>query len=88
MNVRWILGPPQSLLQLGRRVVAAALLVIAATFTSCDSVKFYQKERLADPIMAFGGSPTESHFIAKCTYSREASVGGIGSTAGGGCGCY
>ncbi len=66
-------------------LIAAAPLL---GMQSCDSVKFYEKQLLADPIMEFGDSATESHFISKSIYSREASVGGIGSSAGGGCGCY
>ena len=62
-------------------------LIGLVLLTSCDSVKFYEKERLADPIMVFGAPPSEAHFFAKNTYSREGSVGGIGTTAGGGCGC-
>ena len=66
----------------------AMVSVAALACTSCDSVKFYEKERLAGPLMAFDESPSEVHFFTKNIYSREASVGGIGSSAGGGCGCY
>lgn len=63
----------------------AALAVGAA---ACKTVEFYEKEHLSDPAMLFDDDPTESHFVQKCAYSREASVGGIGTGAGGGCGCY
>jgi len=65
-------------------------LVILLSFisTGCERVAFYQKARLVDPIMVFDSSPTETHFFQKIYYSREGSVGGIGTGAGGGCGCY
>ena len=39
-------------------------------------------------IMVLEDSATEVHAYQKIYYSREASVGGIGTGAGGGCGCY
>ncbi len=74
--------------KLSMRWTATLLVAFVVTLTGCDSVKFYEKRTLASPLMAFDESPTESHFIAKSIYSREGSVGGIGSSAGGGCGCY
>ena len=54
----------------------------------CPSVDFTERRRLADPIMRFDEGPCEAHLYQKTYYSREASVGGFGSSAGGGCGCY
>ena len=54
----------------------------------CTPVAFYQKGNLVNPIMAFDDNPTETHFKQKVFYSREGSAGGIGTGAGGGCGCY
>ena len=54
----------------------------------CPSVDFTERRRLADPIMRLDEGPAEAHFYQKTYYSREASVGGFGSSAGGGCGCY
>jgi hypothetical protein len=71
-----------------RLALALTAALTLGCLQSCDSVKFYEKRLLADPIMAFGDPATEAHFFAKSTYSREGSVGGIGSSAGGGCGCY
>jgi len=68
------------------------LLVVGSLFcivaSGCQSVEFHEKGRLLDPVMAFNEWPTETHFYQKTYYSREGSVGGIGTSAGGGCGCY
>ena len=64
------------------------LVTIAFLFSACTPVEFYQKRRLVNPIMEFEPDPTELHFMQKTYYSREGSVGGVGTTAGGGCGCY
>ena len=62
--------------------------VLAVTVTGCSSVDFYQKAHFSDPIMTFDPDPTELHVYQKTYYSREGSAGGIGASAGGGCGCY
>lgn len=62
------------------------LLFLAAT--ACTPVAFYEKERLSNPIMSLDPGPTHVHFYQKVYYSIEGSVGGIGTNAGGGCGCY
>ncbi len=61
---------------------------LALASSSCKTVEFYEKERLNDPAMKFADDPTEMHLLQKIVYSREGSVGGIGTGAGGGCGCY
>lgn len=66
-------------------VVLGALI---APLTACQAVDFTEKRNLSDPIMEFGDGATETHFQQKTFYSREGSVGGIGASAGGGCGCY
>ncbi|MDP6979663.1 MAG: DUF4266 domain-containing protein [Myxococcota bacterium] len=67
-------------------------LVLAALFllgtSGCKNVEFYQKQRLNDPAMKFDDDPAQTHFVQKTFYSREGSAGGIGTGAGGGCGCY
>lgn len=63
-----------------------ALLIVTAG--GCTSVAFHEKGRLVDDVMAFGEWPSETHFYQKTYYSREGSAGGIGTSAGGGCGCY
>jgi len=56
--------------------------------SSCRSVAFHERGRIQDKIMAFEEPATETHFYQKTYYSREGAIGGIGSSAGGGCGCY
>ncbi len=68
------------------RWAVVTLLLLAAV--GCKSVEFYEKRNLSDPLMALDGGPTETHFLQKTFYSREGAIGGFGSTAGGGCGCY
>ena len=71
-----------------RILIPFLLLAIAYILPGCKPVEFYQKARLVNPIMTFDTDPTEIHFTQKSYYSREGSVGGVGTTAGGGCGCY
>ncbi|MEZ6187157.1 MAG: DUF4266 domain-containing protein [Planctomycetota bacterium] len=68
-----------------RRLTYACLLLALA---GCKTVDFTEKRHLADPVMQLDDGAAETHFQQKCTYSREGSAGGIGSSAGGGCGCY
>lgn len=63
------------------------LLALAAAAGGCQSVPFYEKAALSSPLMAFDESSPDNHAMQKVFYSREASTGGIGSKAGGGCGC-
>lgn len=70
------------------RGILASLLILLPALSGCSTVEYYEKERLSDPAMVFETDPTEVHFFQKCYYSREGSAGGIGDTAGGGCGCY
>jgi hypothetical protein len=49
-------------------------------------VKPYERERLADPIMAFERDPVSTAYIDHVFESREGARGGMGG-AGGGCGC-
>jgi hypothetical protein len=72
------------------------LAAVAAATTGCASierltdiepwVKPYERENIADPIMAFTRDPISQSYIDHVYESREASRGGMGS-AGGGCGC-
>jgi hypothetical protein len=52
--------------------------------TGCSSVKPYQKEHLADPIMS--SSKDDEMREIKWLEAREGSTGGAGG-AGGGCAC-
>jgi Domain of unknown function (DUF4266) len=49
-------------------------------------VKPYERDRLADPIMAWDRDAISSAYIEHIQESREGSRGGSGA-AGGGCGC-
>jgi hypothetical protein len=64
------------------RLVFACLLLNVAM--GCSSVRPYQKEHLADPIMT--PSQEEAMRELKWLEAREGSTGGAGG-AGGGCAC-
>ncbi len=49
-------------------------------------VKPYERDRLADPIMALDSDPVSSAYIQHVYEAREGARGGEGAT-GGGCGC-
>ncbi len=49
-------------------------------------VKPYEREQLADPIMAFERNPVSASYLDHVFESREGARGATGS-AGGGCGC-
>lgn len=67
-----------------------ALLLAVATLSGCAGmqpwVKPYERDKLADPIMAFGRHPVAIQHVAHVRDSREAAKGANGS-GGGGCGC-
>ena len=67
------------------------LLAIAmAAVSGCSNiepwVKPYERDRLADPIMALDTDPVSSAYIQHVYEAREGARGGKGA-AGGGCGC-
>jgi Domain of unknown function (DUF4266) len=69
----------------------AALLVCPVLLsTACSSfqpwVKPYERDRLADPIMAWDRDAISSAYLEHVRESREGSRGATGN-AGGGCGC-
>lgn len=62
-------------------------------FTGCSSikpiqpwVKPYERQNLADPIMAFNKAPISDNYLHHVHQAREGARGAEGS-AGGGCGC-
>ncbi len=71
-----------------RRLALVGLLFAPLAATGCHTVEYYEKQLLSDPAMGFETDPTEVHFQQKVFYSMEGSAGGIGDSAGGGCGCY
>jgi len=72
-----------------RARVAAVLLALAAA-SGCSSVepwvKPYEREDLADPIMAWDRDPVSSSYMRHVYEAREGARGASGAT-GGGCGC-
>ncbi len=71
----------------------ARFLLLSVTFAwmaGCSSiepwVKPYERDRLADPIMALDGDPVSTAYIQHVYEAREGARGGEGA-AGGGCGC-
>jgi hypothetical protein len=74
-------------LKAGRGV---ALAVLALALTGCGNiepwVKPYERQALADPIMAFDPNPVSAAYLDHVYEAREGARGALGS-AGGGCGC-
>jgi hypothetical protein len=64
--------------------------VLLAGLSACGPiepwVKPYERDRLADPIMALDPDPVSTAYIHHVFEAREGARGGEGS-AGGGCGC-
>ena len=67
-------------------VTLAAAVALGGCAPIQPWVKPYERERLADPIMAFDRNPVSASYIDHVFESREGSRGATGST-GGGCGC-
>ena len=67
-----------------RLLVLTAVLALAVT--GCATVRPYQKEHLADPIMSSPLDAQEGMRESKWLEAREGSTGGAGG-AGGGCAC-
>jgi hypothetical protein len=73
------------------RIVAIAGLLASATLLSgCGRiepwVKPYERERLADPVMAWDRDAVSSGYMGHVRENREGARGATGG-AGGGCGC-
>ena len=73
------------------RIVRILLpLVAVAAMSGCSGiepwVKPYERDKLADPIMALDGDPVSTAYIQHVFEAREGARGGEGA-AGGGCGC-
>ncbi|HSU65891.1 MAG TPA: DUF4266 domain-containing protein [Tepidisphaeraceae bacterium] len=69
-----------------RRVVARTGLVLLLATSGCSSVKPWQRELLAEPIMQPDRTPMSTALADHVYFSREAASGGR-SVGGGGCGC-
>jgi hypothetical protein len=70
------------------RIAAIAILLFAAAGCSRIGpwVKPYERENIADPIMAWERDPIASTYMRHVYESREGARGAAGA-AGGGCGC-
>ena len=64
----------------------AALLVVSACAPLQPWVKPYEREHLADPIMAIDPDPVSSSYMDHVFEVREGAKGATGA-GGGGCGC-
>ena len=69
-----------------RGITLASFLWLVAGCSIEPWVKPYERDRLADPIMALDRDPVSSSYIHHVHESREGARGASGS-AGGGCGC-
>ena len=70
-------------------VLATLTALVVAGLSGCAVqpwVKPYEREHLADPIMAFDRNPIASGYLDHVFESREGARGATGSV-GGGCGC-
>ncbi len=65
--------------------LGGALVALGA---GCNTVEYYEMRAFADPTMELEDGAAETHAYQKIYYSIEGSAGGIGTSAGGGCGCY
>lgn len=77
----------KSVILVGRIFLAS---IVAAMLSGCGGiepwVKPYERDRLADPIMALDADPVSSSYLQHVYEAREGARGGEGA-AGGGCGC-
>ena len=75
--------------KLGRAGLLFLALLACYGLSACSVepwVKPYERDRLADPIMALDGDPVSTAYIQHVYEAREGARGGEGA-AGGGCGC-
>ncbi len=67
-----------------KKVILIGLVVMG--FTSCNSVKEYDKQYINDPDMKLSARSSERYETTFQVY-REAASGANGGKTGGGCGC-
>ena len=67
-------------------MIRAFSVVLFFWLTGCQTVKPWEREFLADPIMQPGRNPMSAAQLEHIYFSREAASGGA-SVGGGGCGC-
>jgi hypothetical protein len=66
--------------------LAVGLVFCLPLVGGCATVKPWQREALADPIMQPGRNPLAAAQLEHVYFSREAASGGT-TVGGGGCGC-
>lgn len=64
------------------------LLLLGPGAAGCAAPEYYEMRAFSLWAMELEGGPTGEHFEQKIRYSTEGAAGGIGTKAGGGCGCY
>ncbi len=64
----------------------AMVLLLTVVLGGCASVKSFEREKLADPIMERQDQFAKQNLEQKFFSTREGSIGGAGGI-GGGCGC-
>ena len=66
------------------KLISSIVLLFLAG--GCQTVKPWEREMLADPIMQPGRNPMSAAQLEHIYFSREAASGGV-VVGGGGCGC-
>jgi hypothetical protein len=67
-------------------VTMLSAVIISTVFSSCATVKEYQKNKLNDSEMLLGNRKIEKSELSFHSY-REGASGANGGKSGGGCGC-
>ena len=62
------------------------LLALCTALAACTTVKPYEREWLADPLMSFSRDPISDQYLEHVYDVREGARG-AGTSQGGGCGC-
>lgn len=73
-------------LRMKRMIVTALCALLLSACSLQPWVKPYERQQLADPIMAFERDGVQAAYLAHAQQAREGARGAEG-TAGGGCGC-
>ncbi len=68
------------------KIVILSLYIVGIGFTSCESVKPYQKSKINDSEMILANRKIQKTENSFQTY-REGASGANGGKTGGGCGC-
>jgi hypothetical protein len=67
-------------------IISFVFLVLTACLAGCSTVRAFEREKLADPIMERQNQFAKQTLEQKFFSTREGSIGGA-SGIGGGCGC-